>query len=240
VPNILFISNDPPYATERSYDALRLAGSLSRRHGEEVKVFLIGGAAACAKKDQKVPQGYYNLALGKPLPKAGVFAHKEAGVVADNIAQAIAGHVPSARFDGHGHCFIEIGGGKAGFGGGDCYAEPKPAVTLRQPIGRWHLGPFPLDRPSYGTFRLGSSCCPRSASGPIAFDGLPIAARMEDINRWFAGWLTSESGFVDRVTSHLPPAPSNFVRIVALNEAGDFPTSDPTELEAGSNRCAVR
>jgi MFS family permease len=75
-----------------------------------------------------------------PLPKAGVFAHKQAGVVAENIARAIAGQVQSARFDGHGDCFIEIGGGKAGFGGGDFYAEPKPAVTLRLPSWRWHLG----------------------------------------------------------------------------------------------------
>lgn len=80
------------------------------------------------------------LALGKPLPKAGVFARKEAGVVAENIAQAIAGQDQSARFDGHGDCFIEIGGGKAGFGGGDFYAEPKPSVVLRQPSWRWHLG----------------------------------------------------------------------------------------------------
>jgi sulfide:quinone oxidoreductase len=80
------------------------------------------------------------LALGKPLPKAGVFAHKEAGIVAGNIAQDVAGQVPSARFDGHGECFIEVGGGKAGFGGGDFYAEPTPAVTLRQPGRRWHLG----------------------------------------------------------------------------------------------------
>jgi uncharacterized protein involved in oxidation of intracellular sulfur len=57
----LFILNDPPYGTERSYNALRLAGSLSKREGEEVKVFLIGDAASCAKKDQKVPQGYYNV-----------------------------------------------------------------------------------------------------------------------------------------------------------------------------------
>jgi uncharacterized protein involved in oxidation of intracellular sulfur len=56
----LFILNDPPYGTERSYNALRLAGSLSKRNGEDVKVFLIGDAASCAKKDQKVPQGYYN------------------------------------------------------------------------------------------------------------------------------------------------------------------------------------
>ncbi len=57
----LFILNDPVYGTERSYNALRLAGSLSKREGVEVKIFLIGDAAACAKKGQKVPQGYYNL-----------------------------------------------------------------------------------------------------------------------------------------------------------------------------------
>lgn len=80
------------------------------------------------------------LALGKPLPKAGVFAHSQAKVVAGNIAHAIAGQPQSARFDGHGACFIEIGGGKAGMGGGDFYAEPKPEVTLRPPSRRWHLG----------------------------------------------------------------------------------------------------
>ena len=57
----LLILNDPPYGTERSYNGLRLAGSLSKRESEEVKVFLIGDAAGCAKKDQKVPQGYYNV-----------------------------------------------------------------------------------------------------------------------------------------------------------------------------------
>ena len=38
----LFVLNDPPYGTERSYNALRLAGSLVKREGEEVRVFLIG------------------------------------------------------------------------------------------------------------------------------------------------------------------------------------------------------
>ncbi|MGE3341648.1 MAG: DsrE/DsrF/TusD sulfur relay family protein [Candidatus Altimarinota bacterium] len=56
----LFILNDPPYGTERSYNGLRLAGALSKREGQEVKIFLIGDAAACAKSGQKVPQGYYN------------------------------------------------------------------------------------------------------------------------------------------------------------------------------------
>ncbi|MBM3270621.1 MAG: DsrE family protein [Candidatus Sericytochromatia bacterium] len=57
----LFILNDPPYGTERSYNGLRLAGSLAKAEGEEVKVFLIGDAASCAKGGQKVPNGYYNL-----------------------------------------------------------------------------------------------------------------------------------------------------------------------------------
>jgi uncharacterized protein involved in oxidation of intracellular sulfur len=70
----LFILNDPPYGTERSYNALRLAGSLARRDGEEVKVFLMGDAASCAKANQKVPQGYYNveLMLQGPAARHGV------------------------------------------------------------------------------------------------------------------------------------------------------------------------
>ena len=79
------------------------------------------------------------LKLGKPLPKAGVFAHGEAEIVATNIAHAITGTGTPARFDGQGECFIEIGDGKAGFGGGNFYAEPTPAVTLHPPSWRWHL-----------------------------------------------------------------------------------------------------
>ena len=59
--NLLFILNDPPYGTERSYNALRLAGSLAKRAGQHVRVFLLGDAASCAKRGQKVPKGYYNL-----------------------------------------------------------------------------------------------------------------------------------------------------------------------------------
>lgn len=57
----LFILNDSPYGTERSYNALRLAGSLSKRNDEAVRIFLIGDAAACAKALQHVPAGYYNI-----------------------------------------------------------------------------------------------------------------------------------------------------------------------------------
>ena len=56
----LFILNDAPYGTERSYNALRLAKALAKRDGETVRVFLMGDAVACAKAGQKVPEGYYN------------------------------------------------------------------------------------------------------------------------------------------------------------------------------------
>lgn len=57
----LFILNDPPYGTERSYNALRLAGSLAKREGQQVRLFLMGDAASCAKAGQQTPNGYYNL-----------------------------------------------------------------------------------------------------------------------------------------------------------------------------------
>lgn len=59
--NILFILNGSPYGTEHSYNGLRLAERLARNDDVAVHVSLMGDAAACAKKGQKVPQGYYKL-----------------------------------------------------------------------------------------------------------------------------------------------------------------------------------
>lgn len=78
------------------------------------------------------------LTLGKPLPKAGVFAHAEALVAARGIARAITGKGKPATFDGEGECFIETGDGKAGFGKGNFYAEPVPSVKVHPPTRRWH------------------------------------------------------------------------------------------------------
>lgn len=69
----LLILNDAPYGSERSYNGLRLAGSLSKAETEDVKVFLIGDAAACAKAGQKVPEGFYNIQvmLGRVVRNGG-------------------------------------------------------------------------------------------------------------------------------------------------------------------------
>jgi len=58
---LLLILNDPPYGTERSYNALRLARSLAGKDGTELRLFLMGDAVGCAVSGQKTPDGYYNL-----------------------------------------------------------------------------------------------------------------------------------------------------------------------------------
>lgn len=57
----LLIFNDAPYGSERTYNGLRLAGSIIKRENEEVRVFLMGDSSACAKGNQKVPSGYYKV-----------------------------------------------------------------------------------------------------------------------------------------------------------------------------------
>ncbi|UZE25772.1 DsrE family protein [Pseudomonas sp. B21-056] len=59
----LFIINDACYGSERAFNALRLAGSLSARKQAQVRVYLQSDAVSCARAGQKVPMGHYNLEL---------------------------------------------------------------------------------------------------------------------------------------------------------------------------------
>ena len=59
---LLFILNDPPYGTERCYNALRLANAVVKQDpSAEVTVFLMADAVSCGKRGQKTPEGYYSL-----------------------------------------------------------------------------------------------------------------------------------------------------------------------------------
>lgn len=80
------------------------------------------------------------LKMGRPLPKAGVFAHGEAEVVAHNIAQAWTGKGAPRQFNGEGMCYIETGNARAGLGKGNFYAEPTPQVEMHGPNLFWHVG----------------------------------------------------------------------------------------------------
>jgi len=79
---------------------------------------------------------------------------------------------------------------------------------------------------------------PAHTSEPVAFDGRPISATLEEVQERTSLLRETEETFVSQILARLPPTPPNHHRIVALNEAGTLP-DDPTELEAGANRCAV-
>ncbi|HEY6992564.1 MAG TPA: DsrE family protein [Xanthobacteraceae bacterium] len=58
----LLIINDPPYGTERVYNALRLAHALLKKAPQtEIVVFLMADAVVAARAGQKPPEGYYNV-----------------------------------------------------------------------------------------------------------------------------------------------------------------------------------
>jgi hypothetical protein len=54
-----------------------------------------------------------------------------------------------------------------------------------------------------------------------------------------AAFHLAEDEFDDTILKRLPPTPPNHSVIVAHNEAGRLPAGDPTDLEAGANRCAI-
>jgi uncharacterized protein involved in oxidation of intracellular sulfur len=58
---ILVVLNDAPYASERPYNALRLASSLAEDGNRNVRLFLIGDGAWCAVKEQAPPEGMHDI-----------------------------------------------------------------------------------------------------------------------------------------------------------------------------------
>ena len=86
------------------------------------------------------------LTNGKPLPKAGVFAHAQALVVAREIAATFSGTPAPAGFDGRGFCWVETGAGRAAFAAGNFFAEPDPTLDLRQAGRVWHAGKVLFER----------------------------------------------------------------------------------------------
>ena len=89
---------------------------------------------------------FITLDSGKPLSKAGVFAHLEAEVVAENIAAEINGLNPNKKYDGQAYCFLELGYGKSGFAGGNFYSKPVPMIKMRRPGRLWHWGKILLEK----------------------------------------------------------------------------------------------
>jgi sulfide:quinone oxidoreductase len=74
------------------------------------------------------------------LPKAGVFAHLQADVVAKNIANKISGVEREEKFCADGYCMLEAGEDLAGFAYGNFFGEPHPQVQLKKIGKKWHIG----------------------------------------------------------------------------------------------------
>lgn len=90
--------------------------------------------------------GIMLTSIGRPLPKAGVLADNQAEVVAHNISVAISGQGVIRQFGGDGQCFVEAGDGRAGFGGGNFYADPAPQIALKPPSKLLHWGKVAFEK----------------------------------------------------------------------------------------------
>jgi sulfide:quinone oxidoreductase len=67
------------------------------------------------------------------LPKAGIFAEREAVVVAGRIAAHVLGKEPAEAFDGTGYCYIEMDEVSAMRGDGSFFAMPSPTMVASEP-----------------------------------------------------------------------------------------------------------
>jgi hypothetical protein len=73
----------------------------------------------------------------------------------------------------------------------------------------------------------------------VPFDGKPLSATLSKVRSDVALLQESEEAFVEKVSGRVSPPPTNHEHIVELNRSGRMPEVDPTELEAGANRCAA-
>ncbi len=77
--------------------------------------------------------GRYRPDMPLSLPKAGVFAEAHGRVVAHQIAANILEAVPKETFNGKGHCYLEVGEGRAVRAHGSFFELPHPLMEKRSP-----------------------------------------------------------------------------------------------------------
>ncbi len=123
------------------------------------------------------------LSNGMMLPKAGVFAHEEAAVVARRIAAEIEGKEAAAEFGGWGACFVEIGGGKAAYGSGNFLQDPEPAMTLEPPTRSWHMNKVLFEKAWLAAIAA------RPSVSAQAFRAMDLWQRTAQGQRWLWRWL---------------------------------------------------
>ncbi|MHC4415987.1 MAG: MBL fold metallo-hydrolase [Planctomycetota bacterium] len=82
---------------------------------------------------------------------------------------------------------------------------------------------------------------PAHAGSAIGFDGVPVGARLGDLRSRLELFNVDETSFVEMILAGLGPKPPSFQTVINLNEGkADLGETDPLDIEAGPNRCAVR
>lgn len=84
--------------------------------------------------------GRWKAGVPLMLPKAGIFAHLQAEIVAQRITDEIKGNPVKTEFCGDGFCMLEAGEHAAGIAFGNFFASPSPEVKIRDVKKTWHYG----------------------------------------------------------------------------------------------------
>ncbi len=79
---------------------------------------------------------------------------------------------------------------------------------------------------------------PGHTNAPTPFDKIPLTASLSDLWNQVELLQLSESDFVEKLVTRIPPVPPHHERIIELNRAGRL-IENPIELEAGANNCAI-
>jgi len=131
----------PPHRSPKVIQSSKLAGQSgwipvdqSTLQTNFESVFAIGDVTSIT-----IP-GRWKPDVSMILPKAGIFAHLQAEVVAQRIADKLKGKKSESQFCGEGFCMLEAGEDVAGFAYGNFYGEPAPDVKLRKTGTTWHWG----------------------------------------------------------------------------------------------------
>jgi glyoxylase-like metal-dependent hydrolase (beta-lactamase superfamily II)/rhodanese-related sulfurtransferase len=120
----------------------------------------------------------------------------------------------------------------------DAVGRPDLAATAKGAEQRAHALWRSLDH--LFTLPPGLLVLPSHTDQPVAFDRTPIMATLGDVKEAVSGLPRAEKEFVATLLARIPPPPPMYDEIVKLNEKGTMPPGDPTDLEAGANRCAVK
>lgn len=80
---------------------------------------------------------------------------------------------------------------------------------------------------------------PAHTNQPVPFDQKMIGASLKKVKDRLPMLQMNEDDFAENLLGKIPPTPANYLAIIKLNNSGRLELVDPTEMEAGANRCAI-